>query len=235
MIENAYKDLQNDGPSANIATCHDNISGLIHDSAHVTSEITSLDTDLPDAPTLCEALAGLECDSWHAVVLEELATIKNAGTWVLVNCTPHIWNIISCQFILQKKHGVDGRVMHFKAHLVMQHFSQQESIDYSETFALVVKFASLRIFLAICAQCGWHVRQMDIKSAYLNGVLSKDIYMCQPKGYEEKGSKDKVTKLQKGLYGLKQAGHEWYATLHDFLFHLSLCWTHTDHSVFVFK
>ncbi len=61
---------------------------------------------------------------------------------------------------------------------------------------------------------------MDIKSAYLNGVLSEDIYMMQPKGYEEKGSEMKVAKLQKGLYGLKQAGWEWYATLHDFLVQL---------------
>ena len=61
---------------------------------------------------------------------------------------------------------------------------------------------------------------MDIKSAYLNGVLSEDIYMSQPKGYEEKGSEEKVTKLKKGLYGLKQAGQEWSTVLHDFLVHV---------------
>ena len=59
--------------------------------------------------------------------------------------------------------------------------------------------------------------------------------MHQPKGYEEKGSEDKVTKLWKGLYGLKQAGCEWYATLHDFLVHLGFHQTHADHSMFVFK
>ena len=76
---------------------------------------------------------------------------------------------------------------------------------------------------------------MDIKSAYLNGSITEDIYMCQPKGYEEKGSETKVTKLKKGLYGLKQAGREWYATLHTFLIQISFQCTHTDHSIFVFE
>ncbi len=85
---------------------------------------------------------------------------------------------------------------HFKAHLVAQGFSQWEGINYSEMFAPVVK------------------------SAYLNGVLLEDIYMWQPKGYEEKGSERKIAKLWKGLYGLKQAGQEWYTMLHDFLVQL---------------
>ena len=61
---------------------------------------------------------------------------------------------------------------------------------------------------------------MDIKSAYLNGVITEDIYMRQPKGYEKKGEEEKIAKLKKGLYRLKQAGREWYATLHDFLIQL---------------
>ncbi len=76
---------------------------------------------------------------------------------------------------------------------------------------------------------------MDIKSTYLNGTITEDIYMHQPKGYEEKGSKTKIAKLKKGLYGLKQAGREGYATLHAFLIQLGFRRTHTDHSVFVFK
>src|SRR6266436_2490008 len=108
-------------------------------------------------------------------------------------------------------------------------------IDYSETFAPVVKSASLQVFLAICAHHGWHIRQMDIKSVYLNSILSEDIYMWQPKGYEERGSEGKIAKLKKGLYSLKQAGQEWYATLHDFLVQLGFRCMHADHSVFVFE
>ena len=99
----------------------------------------------------------------------------------------------------------------------------------------MVKSASLRVFLAICADHGWQIRQMDIKSAYLNGSISEDIYMRQPKGYEELGKEHLLAKLKKGLYGLKQAGQEWYATLQDFLVGLGFCRMHADHCVFVFE
>ncbi len=137
--------------------------------------------------------------------------------------------------MLQKKCGPDGEVTRFKACLVAQGFGQQEGIDYLKTFAPVVKSASLRVFLTICAQHGWKIRQMDIKSAYLNGLITKDIFMHQPKGYKEKGSEMKVAKLNKGLYGLKQAGWEWYATLHAFLIQIGFQCTHADHSVFIFN
>ncbi len=209
--------------------------GLVSDDAHLADEVIKHDTDLPDSPSLWDALARPEWDSWHAAVLEELAAIRDARTWTLVNRTPDIHNIVGCCFILQKKRGADGKVTQFKARLVAQGFSQREGIDYSETFVPIVKSASLCVFLAICAHHGWRIRQMDIKSAYLNGILSEDIYMWQPKGYEEKGSEEKIAKLQKGLYGLKQAGWEWYATLHDFLVQLGFHWTHADHSVFIFE
>ena len=70
---------------------------------------------------------------------------------------------------------------------------------------------------------------MDIKSAYLNGSITEDIYMCQPKGYKEKG------RLRKGLYRLKQVGQEWYAILHAFLIQIGFRCTHADHSVFIFE
>src|SRR5258708_5032065 len=222
--------------SVNVAILDDELLlGLVSDDAHLADEVIKHDTDLPDSPSLWDALAGPKWDSWHAAVLEELATIRDTRTWTLVNHTPDICNIVGCHFVLQKKCGTDGKVTQFKACLIAQGFSQWEGINYSETFAPVVKSASLHVFLAICAHHGWHIRQMDIKSAYLNGVLSEDIYMWQPKGYEEKGSEEKIAKLQKGLYGLKQAGREWYATLPDFLVQLGFHQTHADHSVFIFE
>ena len=101
--------------------------------------------------------AGPEHDKWHSAVLEELTAIKDTGTWELVDCSPSIHNIIGCRFVLQKKCGPDSEVMKYKAHLVAQGFSQQEGIDYLETFAPVVKSASLCIFLTICAQHSWKI------------------------------------------------------------------------------
>ena len=76
---------------------------------------------------------------------------------------------------------------------------------------------------------------MDIKLVYLNGVAAEVIYMHQPKGYEELGKEHLLAKLNKGLYGLKQAGWEWYATLHNFLINLGFCRMHADQSVFIFE
>ena len=195
---NAYEDALNGGGDAFVTLLDDNCtSDLIQDVVHLANEVISHDTSLPDAPTLHEALAGPEWNEWHAAILEELSAIKEAGTWTLVDWMPDIHNIMGCQFVLQKKHSLNGEVTQFKARLIVQGFSQWEGIDYSKTFAPVVKSASLRVFLAICTKHGWHIWQMDIKSAYLNGVLLEDIYMNQPKGYEEKGSESKVAKLQR--------------------------------------
>ena len=131
--------------------------GLVLDDAHLTNTAGQADLDLPDAPSLHKALAGPECDKWHSAILEELTEIKEAGTWELIDHSPKIRNIIGCHFVLQKKCGPSGEVMRYKARLVAQGFSQQEGIDYLETFAPVIKSASLRIFLAICAQHGWKI------------------------------------------------------------------------------
>ena len=128
-------------------------------------EVTTQDISLPNNPMLHKALARPECELWHTTILEELVVIKNARTWMLVDCMPDIHNVVGCCFILQKKHGDDGNITQFKAHLVVQGFSQQEGINYSETFAPIIKSASLHVFLAICAHHGWPIRQMDIKSA----------------------------------------------------------------------
>ena len=228
---NAYEDLLNDLPVANLVSPDlEDFADFVLDEAHLANPIISEDANLPNAPTFKEAMTGPEHDQWHKAILEEMSAIKDAGTWELIDSSPNVHNIIGCWFVLQKKCGSDGNVTKFKACLVAQGFGQCEGIDYSETFALVVKSASLWIFLTICAHHGWRARQMDIKSVYLNGSISEDIYMHQPKGAE-----DKIAKLKKGLYGLKQAGQEWYTTLHDFLIQLGFCHTHADHSVFIFE
>jgi hypothetical protein len=71
--------------------------------------------------------------------------------------------------------------------------------------------------LALSAQKGWKVHQMDVKSVFLNGYLQEEVYMTQPPGFELKGQEQKVCKLIKALYGLKQAPRAWYAKMDDYL------------------
>ena len=110
FIMNAYENNMNrispddyDCPSGDPPlTNFDEVLEFIHDEAHLANEVIQSDPDLPDAPSLQEALARPECDQWHSAILEELATIKEAGTWELVEHTPAIQNVIGCRFVLQK-------------------------------------------------------------------------------------------------------------------------------------
>lgn len=93
----------------------------------------------------------------------------------------------------------------YKARLVAKGYVQQQGINYSEVFAPVARMDTVRIILALVAQNGWTVYQLDIKSAFLHGKLSEEVYVEQPKGYVQKDDSQKVFKLKKALYRLKQA------------------------------
>ena len=84
-------------------------------------------------------------------------------------------------------------------------YTQREGIDYEETFSPVAMLKSIRILLAISAHYDYEIWQMDVKTAFLNGNIEEEIYMKQPEGFISIGSEQKVCKLQKSIYGLKQA------------------------------
>ncbi|GJZ39240.1 retrovirus-related pol polyprotein from transposon TNT 1-94 [Tanacetum coccineum] len=103
----------------------------------------------------------------------------------------------------------NGIVIKNKARLVAQSYNQQEGIDYEETFALVARLEAIRIFLAYAAYMGFMVYQIDIKSVFLNGKISKEVYVQQPPGFGSSEFPNHVCKLDKALYGLKQAPRAW--------------------------
>ena len=78
-------------------------------------------------------------------------------------------------------------------------------VDFSETFAPVARLDTIRMLLALAAQKGWNIHQMDVKSAFLNGYLEEEIFVEQPEGFIVKGMEEKVYLLKKALYGLKRA------------------------------
>lgn len=110
---------------------------------------------------------------------------------------------VACKRVFKKKLNTDGTVGRYKARLVAKGYSQIPGLDYNETFAPVVKSTSVRILLAIAAHHNLLVHQLDVKTTFLNGLLEEDIYISQPKGFMV--DQDKVCKLLKTLYGLKQA------------------------------
>ena len=105
--------------------------------------------------------------------------------------------------------GSDGKVETFKARLVAKGYTRRESIDYEETFSPIAILKSIRILLSIAACLDFEIWQMEVKTAFLNDNLEEDIYMQQPEGFVASRKGNLVCKLQKSIYGLKQASRSW--------------------------
>jgi len=101
-------------------------------------------------------------------------------------------------------------------------YEQIFGVDYSDTFAPVARLDTIRLVLALAAQNGWKVFQLDVKSAFLNGSLQEEIYVDQPEGFAAQGQEEKVYLLKKALYGLKQAPRAWYIKIDEHLSRLDL-------------
>ncbi|CAJ2651499.1 unnamed protein product [Trifolium pratense] len=116
-------------------------------------------------------------------------------------------------WVYKAKKKSKGEVERYKARLVAKGYSQRADIDYDEIFAPVARLETVRLIISLAAQNKWKIHQIDVKSAFLNGVLDEEVYIEQPQGYEVKGEKEKVLKLKKALYGLKQAPRAWNARI----------------------
>nr|GFA45288.1 copia protein [Tanacetum cinerariifolium] len=101
--------------------------------------------------------------------------------------------------------------------LVALGYRQEEGIDYDEVFAPVARIEAIRIFLAFASFMGFIVYQIDVKSAFLYGIIDEEVYVTQPLGFVDPKYPKKVYKVVKALYGLHQAPRAWYVTLSTFL------------------
>jgi hypothetical protein len=137
--------------------------------------------------------------------------------------------------VLRKKRGPNGEILRYKARLTARGDRQRKGIDYVETFAPIVKSASLRVFFAHCVNLGLKIWHMDVKCAFLHGILKELVYMRQPTGYEAEGKEEWVWQLHKVLYRLKQGGREWYAVIDGFFLELGFARAHADHCVYILQ
>ncbi|GKD41485.1 putative ribonuclease H-like domain-containing protein, partial [Tanacetum coccineum] len=122
-----------------------------------------------------------------------------------------------------------------KARLVAQGYTQEEGIDYDEAFAPVARIEAIRLLLAYASFIRFIVYHMDVKSAFLYGTIEKEVYVCQPPGFEDPHFPDKVYKVEKALYGLHQAPKAWYETLSNYLIENGFRRGTIDKSLFIKK
>ncbi|GJV76155.1 retrovirus-related pol polyprotein from transposon TNT 1-94 [Tanacetum coccineum] len=145
-----------------------------------------------------------DCIKWQ----EELNQFVANDVWDLVPL-PKNQSIIGTKCIYSNKLDENGIVSRNKARLVAQGYSQQEGIDYDETYASVARLESIRLLLAIACAKDFKLFQMDVKSAFLNGFINKEVYVAQPLGFIDFEKPNYVYKLKKALYSLKQAPKAW--------------------------
>jgi hypothetical protein len=143
---------------------------------------------------------------------EELENFERNQVCTLVE-PPHGVNVIGTKWVFKNKQGEDGEVVRNKARLVAQCFSQVEGLDFGETFAPVARLEAIRILLAFVISKGFKLYQMDVKNAFLNGAIQEEVFVRQPLGFENPKYPNRVYKLSKALYRLKQVLRAWYARL----------------------
>ena len=112
---------------------------------------------------------------------------------------------IGCKWIFKKKISANGQIDIFKARLVAKGYHQRQDVDYDKTFSPVVMIKSITILLTIVVNYNYELWKMDVKTAFLNGNLGKEVYMIQLEGYTSKEFPERMCRLQRSIYGLKQA------------------------------
>ena len=122
-------------------------------------------------------------------------------------------HIIGTKWIFKNKTDEDGEVVRNKSRLVVQEYTQVEGIDFDESFASVARLESIQILLSIAYIMNFKLYQMDVTSAFLN----EEVFVEQPKGFQDPYFPDHVLGLNKALYGLKQAPRAWYDRLTMYL------------------
>ncbi|GKB78067.1 retrotransposon protein, putative, ty1-copia subclass [Tanacetum coccineum] len=170
--------------------------------------------DLGEPANYKDALLDPESNKWLDAIKVEIQSMKYNDVWVFVELPPNA-RTIGSKWLFKKKTDMDGAVYVFKARLVAKGFTQTYEVDYKETFSHVTDIRAIRILIDIAAYYDYEIWQMDVKTAFLNGHLSKEVYMEQPKGFVNTKYPNHVCKLKRFIYGLKQASRQWNKRFDD--------------------
>lgn len=173
----------------------------------------SADTKLPR--TYKEAMKRVDAELWLSSMHDEYASLLQHNTFELVDLPPGC-NALDTRWVFTHKLDQYGNIQRYKARVVAKGFQQEEGVDFQDIYAPTAKKDTERVFLSYVAEHDLELHQADIKTAFLHGDLQEVVYVRQPDGFHE-GGHQKVWRLHKALYGLRQAPRAWYLHLKQIL------------------
>ena len=231
-----------------LLTTHPSLSPQNHTSPHPISSVLSYHR-LSSSYYMCQVAFSQESeprnfkeamasDVWKGAVNVELDAMELNRTWDIVTLPPGK-NLVGCKWVFTIKFNADGTIERYKGRLVAKGYTQQEGVDFDETFSPVAKLNSVKLLLALAAVEGWELTQMDVSNAFLHSDLEEEIYMSLPQGYTPAPGTvlppNAVCKLRKCIYGLKQASWRWNQTFTDVLLADGFTQSQSDTTLFTKK
>ncbi|KAK9217646.1 hypothetical protein WN943_006274 [Citrus x changshan-huyou] len=202
--------------SQDTARIMEHTPNLVQDEAQQT-----LDTESLISPTLSSlpnnTPEALKKPKWKRAIEDEYNALMKNKTWTLIPNSQN-YKLVGNKWVYRVKENSDGTINKFKTRLVAKGFLQTPGVDFKETFSPIVKAATIRIVLTVVVNNDWKLRQVDINNAFLNGDLTETVYMPQPEGFEDKNKPNHICKLNKALYGLRQAPRAWFDKLKSVLY-----------------
>ena len=177
-------------------------------------------------------LTTLKIPHWLKAMQEDIKALTHNHTWDLVP-RPSTANVVGSKWVFKTKLNANRIVERYKARLVAQGFFQIPNLDFGETFSLVIKQTAIRLILSLSMTMGWTMRQLDVKNALLHGFLKEKVFMEQPLRFINHDLPDYVCRLNRSLYGLKQALRSWFDRLSQFLLHSDFCCGKANSSLFI--
>ncbi|WKA10965.1 hypothetical protein VitviT2T_028505 [Vitis vinifera] len=173
---------------------------------------------------------------WQHAMRAELQALESNNTWSLCTLPPGK-TAVGCKWIYPVKYHDDGSIERYKARLVAKGFTQQEGVDFFDTFSPVAKMVTIKVLLSLASIYNWHLTHLDVNNAFLHGDLSEEVFMHLPPGYHREGEpllpSNTVCKLHKSIYGLRQASRQWFAKFSGVLISEGFQQSHSDYSLFI--
>nr|GFA24703.1 retrovirus-related Pol polyprotein from transposon TNT 1-94 [Tanacetum cinerariifolium] len=172
--------------------------------------------------------------AWIESMHEELHQFDRLDVWELVD-RPLCTNIINMKWLWKNKRDEESTIIRNKSRLVAKGYAKKEGVDFEESFAPVARLEAVQLFIAYAAYKSFTAYQMDVKTSFLYGSLKEEVYVNQPDGFVDPYHPDKVYRLKKALYGIKQAPRAWYDELSNFLVSKGFSKGSIDPTLFITK